>query len=106
MFTNRTKMFSEQDTMPLPRIRDTRPTFRQGREYYGLSREDIVQQARVHVAFVKRLETGFRVELFLVVMIINALAKKIGCEVHIAHLKGICIKKHRTFSTPLAWRKS
>jgi len=106
MFIKRKRMFLDQDTMPLPRIRDMRPTFKQVREYYGLSREDIAQQARVHVAFVKRLEIGFRVELFLVVLIVNALAKKIGREVHIAHIKGICIKKKLVLSEPFTWSKS
>ncbi len=51
-------MISEQNTLPISRIPDLRPTFRQFRERYGLSQYEVARQANVHVLFVYCTERG------------------------------------------------
>jgi len=86
-------MIYNQKTMPLPRIRDTRPTFKQFCEYYQLSREDIAQQAQMHPAFVENIEKGFRIEASLALSIFAVLSKRVGRQVRFNDPRGICIKR-------------
>ena len=86
-------MIYNQDTMPLPRVRDTRPTFRQFREYYQLSREDIAQQAQMHIAFVNNIEKGFRIEAPLALSIFAVLSERAGRQIRFNELRGVCIKR-------------
>ena len=65
-------MIYEQDTMPLPRVRDARPTFRQFRECYRLSREDIARLSNTHLVFIERIENGVRAELSILARVFAA----------------------------------
>ena len=85
-------MIYDQETMPLPRIRDARPTFRQFRQYYGLSREEVAHLAQTHILFIERIENGVRAELSILVRVFEALSRHIGREVRIGEMRGIRIR--------------
>jgi len=89
-------MIYHQKTMPLPRVRDTRPTFRQFREYYQLSCEEIAQQAQVHIAFVNNIEKGFRIEEPLALGIFAVLSARARRQVRFNEVRGVCIKRGMT----------
>jgi len=50
-------MIHDQDTIPLSRMCDPCPTFRQFRKRYNLSIYDIATQAQVHILFVDLMTT-------------------------------------------------
>ncbi len=81
------------DTMPLPLIEgNLRPTFKQFRQCYNASCETIAQHAHVHPMFVKRFESGTRVEEFLAHSILAVLSRYAGRQVRFEELRGIRIK--------------
>jgi len=85
-------MIYEQDTMPLPRVRDARPTFRQFRECYGLSREDIARLSDTHLVFIERIENGVRAELSILARVFTALSGYLGREIRVSEMRGIRIR--------------
>jgi len=99
-------MIYDKKTIPLPDTEDTRLTFTQWRECYGFSRADIAYKANVHPMFLKRMEDGFRTELFIVVLLVDALSKKIGRPILLREIKGLTIKKQLTLTEQLAGRRS
>ena len=86
-------MIYDQKTMPLPHMRDRRPTFRQFREYYQLSCEDIARQARMHIAFIENIEKGFRVEEPLALSIFAVLSTHARRLVRFNEVRGACVKR-------------
>ena len=84
-------MIYEQNTIPIPCIPDTRPTFAQFRTRYGLSQHAIATQASVHVLFVYCLEKGSRIEFSYALSLLHVLSKHAGrpvrfeeiCDIHL-----------------------
>ncbi len=81
------------DTMPLHLMGgDVRPTFKQFRQCYNASCETIAQHAHIHPVFVKRLESGTRVEAYLALRVFTTLSHYAGRQIRFEEIRGIRIK--------------
>ncbi len=85
-------MIYEQNTIPIPRIPDARPTFAQFRTRYGLSQYEIAQQADVHVLFVYCLEKGSHIEFSYALSLLHVLSRYAGRSVRFEEMRGIHLK--------------
>ena len=86
-------MIYEQDTIPIPRIHDARPTFVQFRKRYGLSQHEIARQAGIHVLFVYRMEeNNDRIEFSSALSLMRVLSKYAGRPVRVEEMRGIRLK--------------
>ena len=85
-------MIYEQNTVPISRVPDARPTFAQFRTRYGLSQHDIAQQAGVHVLFVYCLEKGGRIEFTYALSLLHVLSRYAGRPVRFEEMRGIHLK--------------
>ena len=85
-------MIYEQNTIPIPRVLDTRPTFVQFRMRYGLSQHEIARQAGVHVLFVYCLEKGSRIEFSYALSLLRVLSKYAGRTVRFEEVPDIRLK--------------
>lgn len=85
-------MIYEQNTLPIPRTHDPRPTFRQFRERYGLSQYDVAIQANIRVLFVYCMERGGLIEFAHALSVMTVLSKYAGYPVRIEEIQGIHLK--------------
>ena len=85
-------MVYEQNTMPIPPIRDTRPTFRQFQERYGLKQYDVARQANIRVLFVYCMERGGKIEFTHALSLMKVLSKYAGYPVRLEEMQGIHLK--------------
>lgn len=85
-------MIYDQNTIPIPRIPDTRPTFAQFRTHYGLSQHAIATQAGIHVLFVYCLEKGSRIEFSYALSLLHVLSKYAGRPVRFEEMRDIHLK--------------
>ena len=85
-------MIYDQNTMPIAHIRDTRPTFQQFRERYGLSRYEIAIQANIRVLFVYCMERGGKIEFTHALSLMKVLSTYASYPVHIEEMQGIHLK--------------
>ncbi len=85
-------MIYNQDTIPISRIPDLRPTFRQFRERYGLSQFEVARQADVHVLFVYCMERGKLIEFAFALRLMDVLSHHAGYLVRIEQMQGIRLK--------------
>ncbi len=88
----KTTMISEQDTLPLTRIHDPRPTFRQFRTRYNVSIYDIATQAQVHLLFVYRMDCNRRIEFSIALRVLAALSHYARYTVHFDDMQSIHLK--------------
>ncbi len=82
-------MIEDQNTIPMSRQKDTRPTFRQLRERYRLSYFEIAQQARVHVRAVYWMELGYPTEFPLALRILNVLSGRAERIIRLEEMQGV-----------------
>ena len=85
-------MISDQDTLPLTRIHDPRPTFRQFRQRYNVSIYEIAVQAQVHLLFVYLMDCNRCVEFSIAFRILAALSHYARHTVRFDDLQGIHLK--------------
>ena len=85
-------MISDQNTMPISRIPDLRPTFQQFRERYDLSQFEVARQANVHVLFVYCMERGGVIEFAFALRLMDVLSHHAGYLVRIEQMQGIRLK--------------
>ena len=85
-------MIYDQNTLPILRIRDTRPTLQQFRERYGLSRYEVAVQARIRVLFVYLMERGGTVEFADALRVMEVLSKYAGYPVQLDEMQGLHLK--------------
>ena len=85
-------MIYEQNTVPIARTHDPRPTFQQFRERYGLSRYQIAVEANVHVLFVYCMERGGLIGFTDALSLMNVLSTHAGYPVRIEQMRGIHLK--------------
>ncbi len=88
-------MIYDQNTMPMPipRTLDTRPTFQQFRERYGLSRYEVARQAGIRVLFVYCLEhRGSIIEFDDALKLVRVLSTYAGYPVRLEEMQGIHLK--------------
>ena len=85
-------MISDQNTVPIPRLYDPRPTFQQFRERYGLSRYEVAVEANVRVLFVYCMERGGLIEFSYAQSLMKVLSTHAGYPVRIEHMRGIRLK--------------
>ena len=89
-------MIYDQSTIPtIPRIHDTRPTFQQFRERYGLSCYEVAVQAGIRVLFVYCMERrGSTIDFLDALRLMNVLSKYAGYPVPIEEMQGIRLKNN------------
>ncbi len=86
-------MMYDQITMPMPRIHsDPRPTFRQFRERYGVSRYEVAVQAGIRVLFVYLMERGGTIEFADALRLMQVLSKYAGYAVRLDEMQGIHLR--------------
>ena len=85
-------MIYEQTTTPISRTYDSRPTFQQFRERYGLSQYEVATQANVRVLFVYCMEHGSAIEFADVLSLMKVLSKYAGYSVRYEQMKGVHLK--------------
>ena len=85
-------MIYDQNTMPIPRVSDPRPTFRQFRERYGLSQYEVALQANIRVLFVYCMERGCRIEFAHALSLMKVLSRYAGYPVRIEEMRDIHLK--------------
>ena len=85
-------MIYDQNTIPLSRICDPRPTFRQFRTRYNVSIYDIATQAQVHLLFVYLMDCNRRIEFSIALRILAALSHYARYTVRFDDMRGIHLK--------------